>query len=145
MLSVGKTLNKQRRRVGLNLIPRVHLCRMPFGCSASELKACARARGRAEAKARVGHGHYLAWLEGEFHWGERTARRYVAVAEQFSNRPALSDLSVRALLLLAGDSTPPEVRDEVIERAEEGERIHQGPEGSSSSGIVEIGRKLVEV
>jgi hypothetical protein len=72
-----------------------------------------------EAKQRVGHGHYLAWIEREFQWGERTAQRYVMVAEEFSNTTRVSDLSFRGLLLLAGDSTPPEVRDEVIERAGE--------------------------
>jgi hypothetical protein len=67
-----------------------------------------------EAKDRVGHGHYLAWIERDFHWSERSAQHYAAIAEQFQDRPSLADLSVWALELLAGDSTPPEVRDEVL-------------------------------
>ena len=35
------------------------------------------------AKEEVGHGNWSAWLETEFDWSDRTARRFMAVAERF--------------------------------------------------------------
>ena len=35
------------------------------------------------AKKEVGHGNWSAWLETEFSWSDRTARRFMAVAERF--------------------------------------------------------------
>lgn len=35
------------------------------------------------AKEQVGHGNWSAWLEKEFSWSDRTARRFMAVAERF--------------------------------------------------------------
>ena len=35
------------------------------------------------AKEQVGHGNWSAWLETEFDWSDRTARRFMAVAERF--------------------------------------------------------------
>jgi DUF3102 family protein len=75
-----------------------------------------------EAKQRVGHGHFLAWVEAEFQWGEQSARNYMAVAERFPQ--GLGDLPItrEALYLLAGPSVPEEAREEAVERAEAGER-----------------------
>jgi len=35
------------------------------------------------AKEQVGHGNWSAWLEKEISWSDRTARRFMAVAERF--------------------------------------------------------------
>lgn len=77
-----------------------------------------------EVKERLGHGHFGTWLEGEFDWKERTARNFMAVAEQFKSANfADLDFAPSALYLLAAPSTPPEARQEAIERAEQGETI----------------------
>lgn len=57
-----------------------------------------------EAKDRVGHGHFLPWLDREFGWDERTAQRIMAVFERFGNTQRVADLPVTraALYLLAG-------------------------------------------
>lgn len=37
------------------------------------------------AKKEVGHGNWSAWLKEEFSWSDRTARRFMAVAERPAN------------------------------------------------------------
>ena len=77
-----------------------------------------------DAKACLDHGQFGDWLTAEFTWDERSARRFMAVADQFKT-DNLSDLSIApsALYLLASPSTPEPARAEVIERAQAGERI----------------------
>jgi hypothetical protein len=83
--------------------------------------------GRRLTKARddVGHGNWLQWLTREFSWSDRTALNFMRVYELSRLSEKFSDLSIpmSALYLLARPSTPDEVREQVIERAEAGERI----------------------
>jgi hypothetical protein len=45
-----------------------------------------------ERKRRLGHGQWLSWLEKNFKGSERTARRYLELAEQWlANRPLVTD------------------------------------------------------
>ena len=79
-----------------------------------------------EIKAKLGHGNFLAWLEAEFSWTERTARRFMSVAEQFADKSDLVsdlDFAPTALYTLASPSLPEEARVEAIERAKSGEFI----------------------
>jgi Protein of unknown function (DUF3102) len=79
-----------------------------------------------ECKKLLVHGEWLPWLQREFSWSERTARNYIAIHECFAAKSAnVADLSLdlTTLYLLAAPSTPPEVRDEVIERARAGEML----------------------
>jgi hypothetical protein len=64
-----------------------------------------------DAKAIVGHGGWLAWLEREFGWAERTARNYMSAAELAAKSAMVADLDIDAgaLYLLAARSTPLEV------------------------------------
>lgn len=82
-------------------------------------------RRLSDAKARVGHGNFLPWIEREFGWAERTARRFMEVHEAALKSAKLADLeiSVSGLYLLAAPSTPDEARAAVIERAEAGEQL----------------------
>jgi hypothetical protein len=59
-----------------------------------------------EAKEQVGHGGWSSWLEANFEFSERHARRYMKVA---ANRTRVSDLgSMReALQLLSPPACPP--------------------------------------
>lgn len=78
-----------------------------------------------EVKARLEHGLFGAWLQAEFEWSERTAQRYMSVAQAFKSDTVsvLTNAEARALYLLAAPSTPESVREEAVRRAETGERI----------------------
>ncbi len=77
-------------------------------------------------KERLGHGRFGSWLETEFEWDERTARRFISVAENLKNKSdKLSevDFAPSALYVLASPSTPESARDEAFARAKAGESI----------------------
>ncbi len=77
-------------------------------------------------KERLGHGRFGSWLETEFDWDERTARRFMSVAENLKNKSdKLSevDFAPSALYVLASPSTPESARDEAFARAKAGESI----------------------
>ncbi|MBE9170032.1 DUF3102 domain-containing protein [Pleurocapsales cyanobacterium LEGE 06147] len=75
-------------------------------------------------KAKLGHGQFQAWLQSEFSWSEWTARKYMQVSRVFKT-VNFTDLSIAssALYLLASAKTPEEARQEVLERASNGEAI----------------------
>ena len=77
-----------------------------------------------EVKERLGHGNFGGWLESEFGWTDKTARRFMSVADRFK-MDNLSDLNIgaSALYLLAAPSTPESARIETIDRAQNGEPI----------------------
>jgi len=75
-------------------------------------------------KAKVGHGNFGPWLSAEFGWGDRTARRFMSVAEQFGDKTdTVADLGAKVLYALAAPNCSDEVRTEFIARAEAGDRI----------------------
>jgi hypothetical protein len=76
----------------------------------------------------------FAWLGREFQWSERSARRFMLIAEKFKSAN-LADFSGEALYLLAGPSVPPEVREEAAERAEAGETITKDEAGKTITKI----------
>jgi hypothetical protein len=56
-----------------------------------------------QAKARIGHGGFLRWVTDHCHVGERQARNYMRVAqnwEAIANRQRASDLTLRQALAL---------------------------------------------
>lgn len=62
-----------------------------------------------EAKELLPHGAWLPWLEDRVEFSERTARNFMRLAREWTNRQALADLgAAKALTLLA---LPPEERD----------------------------------
>jgi hypothetical protein len=77
------------------------------------------------AKKIVGHGGWLAWLDREFGWSDRTAQRYIEFAEAVDKSAKLADLNVpiSGLYLLAAEDTPAEVIEAIAERCEQGERL----------------------
>ena len=65
-----------------------------------------------EAKALLPHGSWLPWLEDRVELSERTARNFMRLAREWTNRQALADLgAAKALTLLA---LPPEERERFI-------------------------------
>jgi len=85
----------------------------------------ATGRDLESVKSRLDHGEFANWLKFEFDWSIKTAERMMSVARQFGKNDNLSNLTIQktALYLLAAPSTPDEVRQEAVERAQNGERI----------------------
>lgn len=66
-----------------------------------------------EAKEMLPHGAWLPWLEEQVEFTDRTARNFMRLAREWTNRKALSDLgAAKALTLLA---LPPEEREIFME------------------------------
>lgn len=66
-----------------------------------------------EAKQTLPHGEWLPWLNERVEFSERTARRFMKLYRECSNRPALADLGAsKALMLLA---LPDSERDQFME------------------------------
>jgi Protein of unknown function (DUF3102) len=81
------------------------------------------------AKDALPHGQFGPWLASEFGWTDRTARRFMDVAEVFGPKSdIISDLAIvpTAAYLLAAPSAPFEARQAALERARMGETITAG-------------------
>lgn len=66
-----------------------------------------------EAKAMLPHGEWLPWLTEQVEFSERTARNFMRLAREWTNRQALADLgAAKALTLLV---LPPEERERFME------------------------------
>jgi hypothetical protein len=70
-------------------------------------------------------GCWRSWLKDELGWSPQTAGRFIQVYELSGDVPRLEhlELPISAFYMLAAPSTPPDVRAEIIERAEAGEEI----------------------
>lgn len=83
-------------------------------------------RRLSACRAIVGPGNWLSWLDRELKMSDETAYRFIRVAELAANSShnvVELDLPVSSLYLLAAPSTPETAREEIIERAEAGEKI----------------------
>ena len=72
------------------------------------------------------HGEWEKWLDVEFGWSSRTARRYMAAAKAFGDKSDMVSalpIDIGALYLMARPRTPEAARVEAVERAGLGERI----------------------
>jgi hypothetical protein len=80
-----------------------------------------------KVKEAIGHGNYLAWIDAEFGWSDRTARNYVWAYEAFKSETVsdLEPIDTKALYLLAAPSTPKPVREAALQKAATGERVTQ--------------------
>jgi hypothetical protein len=68
-------------------------------------------------------GRFVSWLQGEFHWSERTAYNFIYVYEKFGDEQAISNFAPSALYLLSEPSVPAEARKQAVKMAVEGETI----------------------
>ncbi len=75
------------------------------------------------------HGVFGKWLNTEFGWAERTAQNYMRAAETFGDNRNVAVLPSRLLYRLQAPSVPPELRDDVLQRAEQGERFTEADVG----------------
>jgi hypothetical protein len=78
-----------------------------------------------EVKEKLPHGQFGGWLEREFAWSQDKAEKLMRVADTFGEIPQFAELDIddSALYVLAARSTPVEARQEVLERAQNGEHI----------------------
>jgi hypothetical protein len=79
-----------------------------------------------EVEVALPYGQLEKWLDAEFRWASRTARRYMAVSGAFAfTSDTVSELpfDVTALQLLTRPKVPEAARAEAIERAKQGEHI----------------------
>jgi len=77
-----------------------------------------------DVREKLVFGEFGAWLEAEFGMSERSARNYMNAARAVQNgNVAELNLPMSALYLLGAPSVPDEVRDDVIARAESGEKL----------------------
>jgi hypothetical protein len=74
-------------------------------------------------KQSLPHGLFGQWLEAAFGWSDRTAQKFMQVAETFGKTAHSAVLPPSALYALASPSTPEPIRAEFIERAAAGERV----------------------
>ena len=66
-----------------------------------------------EAKGMLPHGEWLPWLNERVEFSERTARNFMRLAREWTNRQTLADLGAsKALTLLA---LPPEEREQFMD------------------------------
>ncbi|MDB9529347.1 DUF3102 domain-containing protein [Oscillatoria sp. CS-180] len=83
----------------------------------------------ADVRSRLKHGQFLTWLKTEFGWSQRTAYNFINVYETFGDRfakLAKVDIATSVLYQLAAPSVSEELRTQVLDAAEAGERItHQ--------------------
>jgi hypothetical protein len=77
-------------------------------------------------KPYIGHGNWLPYLEREFAWTEQTARNFMRLYELSRQNENVFDLNLTltALHALASPSTPQAAVQEVVERAEAGEKLN---------------------
>lgn len=81
-------------------------------------------RDLTTTKASIGHGNFLPWIQAEFGMHERTAQRFMQVAEALKGKyDTVSYLEPTALYALANPKTPIEVREEIEAMIEAGEVV----------------------
>jgi hypothetical protein len=81
-------------------------------------------RRLTDVKRLVGYGGWLPWIDRELGWTEMSAVRFMQVYELGKSHNLLDlDLPVSAAYLLAAPSTPADAREEIIDRAANGEQL----------------------
>lgn len=76
-------------------------------------------------KEKLEHGQFGKWIKHYFGWSHQTANNMMQAADMFGKLQNFGNLTIdtSALYLLSSNKCPDETRDEIIERAEQGERI----------------------
>jgi hypothetical protein len=70
-----------------------------------------------DAKNLLPHGSFGDWLQSEFEWSERTAQRYMRIANRFDEKRHTVGFGSSALYALSSPDVPEEAIDEAIEAA----------------------------
>ncbi|WP_107669146.1 diguanylate cyclase domain-containing protein [Cyanothece sp. BG0011] len=77
-----------------------------------------------QIKQQLKHGQFRAWLEVEFDWSVSAANKFMQVSKQFHLEDLEDvDISPSALYVLAAPSTPQAIRNEALDKAQQGQTI----------------------
>ena len=82
----------------------------------------------SDVQSKLQRGQFDDWIETEFDWSRRTAYKFISVYKRFDRDVNLEEIKIAtsALYLLAAESTPEDIRQEFIQKAQEGEKVtHQ--------------------
>lgn len=82
----------------------------------------------SDVQSKLQRGQFDDWIETEFDWSRRTAYKFISVYKRFDRDVNLEEINIAtsALYLLAAESTPEDIRQEFIQKAQEGEKVtHQ--------------------
>ena len=76
-------------------------------------------------RSHLKHGQFDIWLKAEFGWSRRTAYNFISIYETFDKSATVAQMNATtsALYLMAAPSTSATVRNELLEREQQGERI----------------------
>lgn len=81
-------------------------------------------RDLLDIKERLGHGHFMAWLEAEFGMTRQTANNYMNAAERFGDKKqTILHLPPSAVYALASPTAPEPVVRKVFAKYEAGEQV----------------------
>ena len=78
-----------------------------------------------EVRSHLKHGQFDIWLKAEFGWSRRTAYNFISIYETFDKSATVAQMNatMSALYLMSAPSTSENVRSEILEREQQGERI----------------------
>lgn len=75
-------------------------------------------------KAQLPHGQFLPWIAAEFEMSQATANNFIQVAKRFGDKLSkIDNFNSTILYQLAAPSTPDEVVEKAVEKAEQGEPL----------------------
>lgn len=88
-----------------------------------------------EQKKPLGHGNFPALDRCRFWDGKERGKRFINVANVYGTKlPTIGNLAPTALYALAAPSTPPEVHEQIEDRAAKGEKVT--PQGRRIRGVL---------
>lgn len=79
-------------------------------------------------QSQLQRGQFDDWIKTEFDWSRRTAYKFISVYKRFDRQINFAEVNIAtsALYLLAAESTPENIRQDFIDRAQQGVKItHQ--------------------
>ena len=79
-------------------------------------------------QSQLQRGQFDDWIKTEFDWSRRTAYKFISVYKRFDRQINFAEVNIAtsALYLLAAESTPENIRQDFIDKAQQGVKItHQ--------------------
>jgi hypothetical protein len=66
-------------------------------------------------KSELEHGQFLAWINAEFSWSERSAQYFMSIAAEWGDLPpaTVADLPVKLLRDLSGKNAPADIKADI--------------------------------
>lgn len=98
-----------------------------------------------EMKARLPHGSFLPWIKSEFGMTKETASKFMQVSERFGEKSEILTFNPSVLYVLSSPSTPEEVIDKAISKAESGEKVSVKEVQEWKKRAIEAEKKVTEL